>query len=163
MLDFETLLLIILGFLSVFIPIIVYLLEESKVSVSKTNQFDKEIKPNEVCTLFDFKGKGTFTRIEMVATGYSDVFIRITTDESVVIDEGVYGLYGKGSSYIREFLAPFAGSIGKYSLEMDLHKNFHKNVGVSIANKDRSRVLTVKGTIHYETSKFVLPKLVHGK
>jgi hypothetical protein len=145
---------------SLVVAVLTYLKVSRKYS-SLTLHFVKEIKPEKEQTLFNIKGKGSLRRLEMTAKGSPYAMITLIVDSLVCLKESFDSLRIKGSHYITEFRLAIPHTEGEFSIEIDLQKNFFKNLELMITNTNSDSLsLKVRGTVHYDfcEARFHFPK-----
>jgi hypothetical protein len=145
---------------SLVIAVLTYLRVSRKYS-SETLHFTKEIMPEKEQTLFNIEGTGILQRLEMTAKGSPYAMITLIVDGLVCMKESFNSLRIKGSHYITEFRLPNPHTEGEFSIEIDLQKNFFKNLELMITNTNsESLFLKVNGTVHYDfyEARFHFPK-----
>jgi hypothetical protein len=143
----------ILGLLIPAISLVVAILTYLRVSrkyLSKTSHFVKEIYPNKEHTAFCINGMGSLQRIEMTARGSQYAQIALLVDGEVCMKDSFDALYRKGSRYITEFRVASPHTEGEFAAEIDLQKNFSKNLELLITNNNSDSLpMKIKGTVHY--------------
>lgn len=124
--------------------------EVSKKSLPKTVHFKEAIKPNKEKTMFDIQGKGSFQKLEVTAEGSKYSMIALLVDDEMCLEESFDSLSLKSSRYVRRFFVPNPQSpIGRFAIDIDLPRNFFKNLKFSVTNKHENIDLQIKGTVHY--------------
>lgn len=154
---------LLVALVSSIISIFTYL-RVSRKYFSKALHFLREIKPKERQVIFTIKGSGLLQKIEVTAKGNEKATITVSVDNSVSMSETFHSLMDRESKYLSEgsFIDGFGE--GQFNLEMDLQKNFFKNIELSIDNKHEPRPLNIEGTVHYNISEprfRFRPKLHH--
>lgn len=135
---------------SLVVAVLAYLRVSRKYS-SKTLHFPKEIMPEKEQSLFNIEGTGSLRRLEMTAKGSPYAMITLIVDGLVCMKESFDSLKRKGSHYITEFRLPNPHTEGEFSIEMDLQKDFFKNLELVITNTNSDSLsLKVRGTVHYD-------------
>ena len=142
---------LLIAFVSSIVAILTYL-RASRKYFSKALQFQREIKPKEGQVIFAIKGSGLLQKIEMTANGHENAIITVSVDNSVFMGETFHSLADRESKYLSEGSFVDGDGVGQFNLEMDLQKNFFKNIELSIDNKHETRPFNVKGTVHYNMS-----------
>jgi len=139
---------LIIAIASLTIAILTYL-RVSRKYVSKTVPFEEKTMSNEEMTILDIEGQGSFQRLEMTAD-VSDCMFTLVLDDEVVLEESFYSLHRKRSPYLRVFDQPNPlVRSGYFAVDMNLQKNFFKNLKFSIMKIDTDLPLFVEGSVHY--------------
>jgi hypothetical protein len=128
---------------------------------SKTLFFVKEIMPEKEQTLFNIDGTGSLQRLEMTAKGSPYAMITLIVDGLICMKESFDSLNRKRSHYIPEFRLTIPHTQGEFSIEIDLQKDFFKNLELMITNTNSDSLsLKVRGTVHYDfyEARFHFPK-----
>ena len=113
--------------ISAIIGILTYLRVTRKY-VSKALPFHRRIEPKGEQVIFVVKGIGVLQRVEMTANGTEDPIIMLSVDDSVFLKESLGSLYDRESKFMSEGSGTNVEGIGQFNLEMDLQKNFFKNI-----------------------------------
>jgi hypothetical protein len=132
---------------------IVYQVNEQfvgKKRISKAVQFKSILSPHQRRTILNFKGNGTFQRMEIQANGNPASRMLVNIDDSIHWDESFESLYQKSSTQLRKYVRPSPSSNAICFVELSLLREFSKNVSFSVKNVDEKSDLTIEGTAYFE-------------
>ena len=121
--------------------------------LSKTPDFSNEVKANEKIRLLNIVGSGTFQRLEISADGSRRAKIILVLDNETCLIESLASLSEKKSKYLTQDYSTFVGNTTRFSVEVNLEKNFFKSLELFIDNKDEDIPISVNGRVHFTLEK----------
>ena len=135
--------------ISLAVAILTYLRVSRKYH-SKTLHLSIEIKPRQIQSIFCINGTGSLQRLAITVQGDRSALIALTVDDEVCFRKSLWDLVSESSEYL--ISAGFSGpdQVGKFTIEVNMPKNFFKTLELLLTNKSENIPIKVNGTLHYD-------------